>query len=109
HLVAARIARADPLARARLGVRDVAHGERPPDLGIVQPGVALGGVGLLERAEVDLRADQVGVAHCAADRRARAGGGASRAAPRARKGEGPLPPTDSAYSARPDPCPGGCG
>src|SRR5439155_408089 len=53
RLVTARVERADPRARARLRVRDAAHGEGPPDVGIVQPGVALGGVGLLERAEVD--------------------------------------------------------
>src|SRR5207244_1461668 len=84
HLVAAWIERADPGARARLRVRDGPHGERPPHVRIVQPGVALGGVGLLERAEVDLRPHQVGVAHRTGDRRSRASGGVSRAAPRAR-------------------------
>src|SRR5207244_5462971 len=86
HLVAARIERADPGARARLRMRGGPYREGPPHVGIVQPGVALGRIGLLERAEVDLRPDQVGVAHRTGDRRSRASGGASRAAPRARNG-----------------------
>src|SRR5206468_1628056 len=62
-LIARRVEPADVLARARLGVRPAADAERAPHLGVVEPGVANRRVILLERPEVDLRPDQVGVPH----------------------------------------------